>query len=283
MPYLPEGLKSASTGTRFPMRVKSSIDSFTPAVCAMASRCSTELVEPPSAMTVVIAFSNAFRLMMSRGRMPARARATAASPARRQSSFLSSLIAICAELLGRLMPSASIAEAMVLAVYMPPQAPAPGMEQASIVFNPCSSSLPAAYWPTASKTETMSQSLCDSGWMPGRIVPPYTNTEGRFSRAMAMMQPGMFLSQPPMPTNASKPSAPQTVSIESAMTSRETSEYRMPSVPMLMPSETVMVPKMMDLPPAASAPAPASRARPSMCMLQGVSMLQVEAMPTTVF
>ena len=52
---------------------------------------------------------------------------------------------------------------------------------------------------------------------------------------------------------------------------------------MLMPSATVMVPKMMDLPPAASAPAPASRARASMCMLQGVSMLQVEATPTTVF
>src|SRR5271165_5449630 len=57
----------------------------------------------------------------------------------------------------------------------------------------------------------------------------------------------------------------------------------MPSVPMLIPSATVMVPKMMDFPPAASAPAPASRARASICMLHGVSMLQVEATPTTVF
>src|SRR5579885_719947 len=54
----------------------------------------------------------------------------------------------------------------------------------------------------------------------------------------------------------------------------------MPVVPMLMPSETVMVPKMIDLPPAASAPAAASRASWSMCMLHGVTMLQVEAMPT---
>ena len=52
---------------------------------------------------------------------------------------------------------------------------------------------------------------------------------------------------------------------------------------MLMPSATVIVPKMIDLPPAASTPAPASRASASMCMLHGVSMLQVEAMPTTVF
>ncbi len=52
---------------------------------------------------------------------------------------------------------------------------------------------------------------------------------------------------------------------------------------MLMPSETVIVPKMIALPPAAFAPASASRASWSMCMLQGVTMLQVDAMPTTGF
>jgi len=41
---------------------------------------------------------------------------------------------------------------------------------------------------------------------------------------MAMAQPGMFLSQPPMATKPSKPSAPTTASIESAMISRDTSE-----------------------------------------------------------
>ena len=43
-------------------------------------------------------------------------------------------------------------------------------------------------------------------------------------RAIAMTQPGMFLSQPPMVTRPSKPSAPVTASMESAMISRETSE-----------------------------------------------------------
>src|SRR6267154_2804196 len=57
----------------------------------------------------------------------------------------------------------------------------------------------------------------------------------------------------------------------------------MPGVPMLMPSDTVMVPKMMDFPPAASVPAAVSRASWSMCMLHGVTMLQVEAMPTMGF
>ncbi len=89
----------------------------------------------------------------------------------------------------------------------------------------------------------------------------------------------MFLSHPPMVTMPSNPWQPATVSMESAMTSRETSEYFIPSVPMEMPSETVMVLKMIALPPAASAPPAASRARRSICMLQGVTMLQVEAMP----
>ena len=47
-----------------------------------------------------------------------------------------------------------------------------------------------------------------------------------------------------MATKPSMPSQPTTVSMESAMTSRETSEYFMPSVPIEMPSEMVMVLKM---------------------------------------
>jgi len=96
----------------------------------------------------------------------------AAAPARRQSSFFSAEMAICAEELGSESPRASMAEAMVLAVYMPPQEPGPGIEQVSTIFRPASSSLCAECWPTASKTETMSHSFLESGWIPGRIVPP---------------------------------------------------------------------------------------------------------------
>ena len=42
------------------------------------------------------------------------------------------LTAFCAELLGKLMPSASIADAIVFAVYMPPHEPAPGIATSSI-------------------------------------------------------------------------------------------------------------------------------------------------------
>ncbi|MNC73229.1 hypothetical protein D3C75_1243920 [compost metagenome] len=46
-----------------------------------------------------------------------------------------------------------------------------------------------------------------------------------------------------------------------------------------MPSEMVMVLKITPLAPAAFAPFSASIASLSMCMLQGVTMAQVEAMP----
>src|SRR5207245_5103574 len=42
MPYLPEGFKSARTGTFLPTRVKSSIESLTSAAWAIASRWRSE-------------------------------------------------------------------------------------------------------------------------------------------------------------------------------------------------------------------------------------------------
>ncbi len=63
-----------------------------------------------------------------------------------------------------------MAEAIVLAVYMPPHEPAPGHACCSRSARSASPSVPAACFPTASKTETMS-----TGWprqMPGMMVPP---------------------------------------------------------------------------------------------------------------
>src|ERR1700738_3787463 len=108
-------------------------------------------------------------------------------------------------------------------------------------------------------------------------------TEGRFKRANAIRQAGMFLSQPPIATSPSKPSHAATVSIESAITSRETSEYFIPSVPIEIPSEIVIVLKMIDFPPASSMPLAASLANWSICTLHGVTMLHVDATPTIDF
>jgi len=49
--------------------------------------------------------------------------------------------------------------------------------------------------------------------------------------------------------------------MQSAITSRDTSEYFIPSVPMAMPSEIVGVPKIWGLPPAALIAATAASAK----------------------
>ena len=69
-------------------------------------------------------------------------------------------------------------------------------------------------------------------------------------RASAIIAPGMFLSHPPIATTPSIDSALHAVSMESAITSRETSEYFIPSVPIAIPSLTVIVPNTWGIAPA---------------------------------
>src|SRR3990170_4842602 len=69
-------------------------------------------------------------------------------------------------------------------------------------------------------------------------------------RAMAIMPPGMFLSQPPITTTPSIAWPLTEVSIASAITSRDTSEYFIASVPMPMPSVTVGKPNACGIAPA---------------------------------
>jgi hypothetical protein len=94
-----------------------------------------------------------------------------------------------------------------------------------------------------------------------------------------MSMPGSDLSQPASSTEPSSRSANITVSTESAMTSRETSEARMPSWPMEMPSETEMVPNSSGKPPAACTPSLARLASRSRERLQGVISFHDEATP----
>ena len=133
----------------------------------MARRCKTALVEPPRAITMEIAFSNAFLVNSFRGVRFWLIKFKRASPASMQSSFLEDETASFAELLGRLSPKASIADAIVLAVYIPPHAPGPGMAFDSISRSSMSEILPSECAPTASKTEITSV-LSFPGW----ILPP---------------------------------------------------------------------------------------------------------------
>src|SRR5574341_242463 len=103
---------------------------------------------------------------------------------------------------------------------------------------------------------------------------------GTFMRASAIMPPGMFLSQPPT-TSAPSIAWPLTeVSMASAITSRETSEYFIASVPMPMPSVTVGKPNTCGLAPAASSAAIARSASGWMPALQGFRVEWPLATPT---
>ena len=87
---------------------------------------------------------------------------------------------------------------------------------------------------------------------------------------MPIMPPGMFLSQPPITSTPSIHWPPTQVSIQSAITSRETRLYFMPSVPMDIPSLMVGVPNICALAPAALSAAAAASARGCNPALQGV-------------
>jgi hypothetical protein len=126
------------------MREKSSSVRSTLASCAIAIKCNTAFVEPPSAITVAIAFSNDSLLSMSDGLIPRFSSATTASPARRQSLLFALDTASCAELFARLRPSASIADAIVFAVYIPAHEPGPGIAVDSTSLSSASLILPAA-------------------------------------------------------------------------------------------------------------------------------------------
>jgi len=95
-----------------------------------------------------------------------------------------------------------------------------------------------------------------------------------------MSMPGRDLSQPAKLTRASRRSACIIVSTESAITSRLTSDARIPSWPMEMPSLTAMVVNSSGKPPAAFTPSLARLARRSRGRLHGVTSFHEEATPT---
>jgi hypothetical protein len=68
MTYVPLGATFDRHGTRRDSASMSAMSKSTSPSCAAARRCSTVFVEPPIAMSSVIAFSNASRVAMARGR-----------------------------------------------------------------------------------------------------------------------------------------------------------------------------------------------------------------------
>ena len=135
----------------------------------MASRCSTALVEPPTADVRAMAFSNACLVMIWRGVIPSSSIRTTAAPAALASPWRRASIAGGDAVPGRLIPIASPIELIVLAVNIPPHAPSPGHARRSISRRSASLSVPAALAPIASKTLTTS--IARPWYSPGMIEP----------------------------------------------------------------------------------------------------------------
>src|SRR5688572_9545855 len=109
-------------------------------------------------MITTMAFSNAFLVMISEGLIFFSIRFLIALPAARHSFFFSSLNAGFDDEYGKLIPSASIAEDMVLAVYIPPHAPALGQDCFTMFLKSSADKLPAIFCPSASKAEIILRS-----------------------------------------------------------------------------------------------------------------------------
>src|SRR5882672_571389 len=96
-------------------------------------------------------------------------------------------------------------------------------------------------------------------------------------RASAMAAAGIVLSQPTMQTAASNICPRHTSSIESAITSRLTRDARIPSVPMVSPSEIAMVLNSIGVPPAARMPSFTLADKRRRWKLHGMVSIQVLA------
>ncbi len=115
---------------------------------------------------------------------------------------------------------------------------------------------------------------------PASIGPPETKIVGRFRRAAAMSRPGTFLSQLGTMTRASKAWARAMASVLSAIRSRVTREYFMPSCPMAMPSQTAMAGNTTGVPPAIATPIFTASVILSRFMCPGTISFQEDTMPT---
>ena len=116
--------------------------------------------------------------------------------------------------------------------------------------------------------------------LPASIGPPDTNTVGMFSRSAAISMPGVILSQLEMHTSASAQCALTMYSTESAMTSRDGSEYSMPSWPIAMPSSTAMVSNSLATPPTRSISRATSWPRSLRCTWPGTNWVKELATAT---
>src|SRR5262249_40529394 len=156
---------------------------------------------------------------------------------------------------GSASPIASVRQFIEFAVNIPEQDPQVGQ-----AFSSMSDSSDSDTDGSAEATiESIRSSLRTADGAPGTVAttfpasigPPDTNRVGMLSRIAAISMPGVILSQLETQISASAQCALTMYSTESAISSRDGSEYSMPPCPIAMPSSTAIVLNSRGIAPAA--------------------------------
>jgi hypothetical protein len=195
---------------------------------AAARMCSTVLVEPPMAMSSVMAFSNALVATLRGSTLSsfllvvARARSTIRWPASTNRRLRSAWVASVEPLPGSERPSASVRQFIELAVNMPEQEPQVGQAERSMTLTSSSVLVVGRGDHGVDQVERLQLAL--SMTLPASIGPPETKTVGMLRRIAAISMPGVILSQLEMQTMASAQWALTMYSTLSAISSRDGSE-----------------------------------------------------------
>ena len=228
--------------------MKSSRVIFIPASCAIAGKCNAVFDEPPSAISTAIAFSNASFVIISFGLRPASKTFIICIPAFFANLSLSENTAGTVPFPGSPIPSASVKQFIVFAVYIPEQDPHVGHAKSSTKFNSFFVILPCSYSPTYSKT--LLNPIFLPLYTPANIAPPLINIDGILSLEDAISIPGTTLSQLGINTIASNGVAIAVASIESAIICLVTNEYFIPIWFIAKPSQIPIVLNSIGIPPA---------------------------------
>ena len=153
---------------------------------------------------------------------------------------------------------------------MPEQEPQVGQAERSMASTSSSEQwLSAALTMASTRSREMTLPLILT--LPASMGPPETKIAGMFRRKAAISMPGVILSQLEMQTSASAQWALAMYSTESAISSRDGSEYSMPPWPMAIPSSTAMVLNSLATPPQASISRATSCPRSFKCTCPGTN------------
>ena len=170
----------------------------------MAVRCKIVFVEQPIAISVRIAFSIAFSVIISDGLMSSLRRSITLSPACFARRSLSLITAGIVPEPGSDIPIVSVRQFIEFAVYIPEHEPQVGQAVNAQDSRFSSLILPTALAPTYSNCSERPIRFVVSVLLPGSIGPPLIKIQGKLSLQAARSIPGTILSQLGINTIASR-------------------------------------------------------------------------------